>query len=51
MADRRLKVGDCGKHRHLTGLSEFNFEQSLGYEKGFRKMGAGLMQSCDKSQE
>ena len=46
-------AGDCGSHRHITWLSDFDFKWSLGYEKTICKMGATFahnlpqIQSCD----
>ena len=52
----RLEIesaGDCWSHSHITWLSGFDFEWSLGNEKAIRKMSATFahnrpqMQSCD----
>ena len=46
-------AGDCESHKHITWVSGFDFERSLGYENSIRQMGAAFAhnrpytQSCD----
>ncbi|QQP55123.1 Putative mariner length, partial [Caligus rogercresseyi] len=42
-------AGDCGSHRHITWVSGFDFERSLGYEKAICKMGAAFAHLQDNA--